>query len=232
MTPETERLLESGQQAEAEGNVREALVRYEAAVKLASTEALPRLRLGTVYHRLRDYTRARELLEEASRLDPENADVAFRLGVTCDALGDREPARVAYSRTMMLAPSSWQTWFLIGRDHRQLGHTGVARLAYLRAVEASANEPEVLAELGTLLWEMGMRDDAFPFLERAALTCPVDPGFSLQLGLAEMERGQLAAAQRHVMRAKHLDPSDRRIDVALQDLAVRRNAARKGKRAA
>jgi hypothetical protein len=79
---------------------------------------------------------------------------------------------------------------------------------------------------------MGMRDDAFPFLERAVLTCPVDPGFSLQLGLAEMERGQLAAAQRHVMVAKHLDPSDRRIDVALQDLALRRKAARKGKRAA
>ncbi|HXN02494.1 MAG TPA: tetratricopeptide repeat protein [Candidatus Dormibacteraeota bacterium] len=232
MTPETERLLESGRQAETEGNVREALVRYEAAVKLAGTEALPRLRLGTVCHRLRAYARAREVLEEASRSDPENAEVAFRLGLTCDALGDREQARVAYSRTMMLAPSSWQTWFLIGRDHRQLGHTEVARLAYRRALNESPDEPEVLAELGTLLWEMGMRDDAFPFLERAALTCPVDAGFSLQLGLAEMERGQLAAAQRHVMGAKHLDPSDRRIDVALQDLASRRRTARKGKRAA
>jgi hypothetical protein len=47
-----------------------------------------------------------------------------------------------------------------------------------------------------------------------------------------MERGQLAAAQRHLMVAKHLDPSDRRIDVALQDLALRRKTARKGKRAA
>jgi Flp pilus assembly protein TadD len=232
MTPETERLLESGRQAELEGNVREALVRYEAAIKLAGSDALPRLRLGTVSHRLRDYTRAREVLEEASRLDPENAEVAFRLGLTCDALGDREQARVAYSRTMMLAPSSWQTWFLIGRDHRQLGHTEVARLAYRRALTESLDEPEVLAELGTLLWEMGMRDDAFSFLERAAQACPVDPGFSLQLGLAEMERGQLAAAQRHVMGAKHLDPSDRRIDVALQDLALRRKTARKGRRAA
>lgn len=232
MTPEIERLLESGQQAERAGSVREALAHYEAAVTLADRDALPRLRLGIVCHRLRDYARAREVLEEASRLDPEDADVAFRLGLTCDALGDREPARAAYSRTMMLAPGSWQPWFLIGRDHRQLGHTEVARLAYLRAMEASTDEPEVLAELGALLWEMGMRDDAVPFLERAALTCPVDPGFSLQLGLAEMERGQLAAAQRHVMRAKHLDPSDRRIDVALQDLAVRRNAARRDKRAA
>lgn len=232
MTPEMERLLDSGRLAETEGNVREALVRYEAAVKLAGNEALPRLRLGTVCHRLRDYVRAREVLEEASRLDPESPEVAFRLGLTCDALGDREQARTAFTRTMMLAPSAWQTWFLIGRDHRQLGHTEVARLAYRRALNESPEEPEVLAELGTLLWEMGMRDDAFPLLEHAAMTCPVDPGFTLQLGLAEMERGQLTAAQRHLTGAKHLDPSDRRIDVALQHLAQRRKETRKHKPAA
>ena len=33
---------------------------------------------------------------------------------------------------------------------------------------------------------MGMGDDAFAFLARAVVTCPVDPGYTLQLGLAEM----------------------------------------------
>ena len=58
MTPEVERLLESGTLAEAEGNLREALVWFEAAVKLDNEEALPRLRLGTLCHRIRDYVRA------------------------------------------------------------------------------------------------------------------------------------------------------------------------------
>src|SRR5207248_2499255 len=136
MTPEIERLVESGWQAETEGHLHEALAHFEAAVKLAGDEALPRLRLGTLCHRVRDYSKARKALHEATRLDPNNAEVAFRLGLTCDAMGDREEARAAYTRAMMLAPSGWQTWFLIGLDHRQLGHAEVARLAYLRPLRA------------------------------------------------------------------------------------------------
>jgi Flp pilus assembly protein TadD len=232
MTPEIERLLASGRLAETEGNVREAVVRLEAAVKLGGEEPAPRLRLGTLCHRMRDYPRAREALEEATRLDPDNAEVAFRLGLTCEAMGDRAQARVAFSRCMMLAPSAWQTWFLIGRDHRQLGHAEVARLAYHRALEAAPGEAEILFELGTLLWEMEMQADAFAFLEQAVLACPVDPGFTLQLGLAEMERDNLVAAQRLLTTAKHLDPAERRIDLALQELALRRRTPRKQKRAA
>ena len=224
MTALTERLLESGRLAESEGNMRQAIVRYGEAVKLAADEALPRLRLGTLCHRTRDYARARQLLDEASHIDPDHPDVAFRLGLTCDALGDRERAKAAYSRTMLLAPSSWRTWYLIGRDHRQLGHAEVARLAYRRALEAAPDEAEILAELGTLLWEMGYGDDAYAYLAQAVKACPVDPGFSLQLGLAEMQRGDLIAAHRLLTGAKHLDPSDGRIDVALQGLALRRRA--------
>jgi Flp pilus assembly protein TadD len=152
--------------------------------------------------------------------------------LTCDALGDREGARAAFSRAMMLAPSGWQTWFLIGRDHRELGHAEVARLAYLRALDAAPDEPEVLFELGTLLWEMGMRDDAFVLLEAAVRTCPVDPGYTLELGLAEMARDNLTAARRLLTTAKHLAPAERRIDVALRDLASRTRTPRRRKRAA
>ena len=232
MSAETDRVLESGRIAESEGNVREAVVRYEAAVKLSGDDARPRLRLGTLCHRIRNYTRARETLEEASRIDPNDAEVAFRLGLTCDALGDRESARTAYTRTMMLAPSSWQTWYLIGRDHRQLGHAEVARLAYRRGLDQAPEESEILAEMGTLLWEMGLRNEAYPFLEQAAQRCPVDPGLALQLGIADLERGDLTAARRRLTGAKHIDPSDRRIDLALQELAIRRRDPRHHHRAA
>jgi len=38
------------------------------------------------------------------------------------------------------------------------------------------------------------------------------------------------AAQRLLTTAKHLDPGERRIDIALQDLALRRKTLRKRKR--
>ena len=95
MTIEVEGLLENGRVAEADGNVREAMVRYEAAVKLAADRTGARLRLGTLCHRLRDYDRARVVLEEATRIDANDAEVHFRLGMTLDALGLRAEAREA-----------------------------------------------------------------------------------------------------------------------------------------
>jgi len=77
---------------------------------------------------------------------------------------------------------------------------------------------------------MGQRDDAYIYLEQAVKGCPVDPGFALQLGLAEMQRGDLIAAHRLLAGAKHLDPSDRRIDVALQGLALRKRESRSRQR--
>jgi predicted Zn-dependent protease len=86
--------------------------------------------------------------------------------------------------------------------------------------------------MGTLLWETGKREQAYPLLEHAVTRCPIDPGLALQLGLADIERGALTAAQRRLTDAKHLDPSDRRIDLALQELALRKRDPRKHRRAA
>jgi Tfp pilus assembly protein PilF len=109
----------------------------------------------------------------------------------------------------------------------------VAIVAYRRALELAPEEADLLAELGSLLFEMGRVDEAFPYLEQAVKACPIDAGMVLQLGLAYAGRNDLIAAQRLLTDAKHLDPSDRRIDLALQDLALqKRGERRKRKRAA
>lgn len=229
---EVDSLLHSGQAAEAAGNVREALIRYEAAAKLAPDQPLPMLRLAVLCHRLRDYERARQLLLRAVRLSPDDPEIAFRFGATCEALGDRGAAATAYGRTMVLAPAGWQTWFLIGRQHRQLGRGDVARAAYRKALEAEPDQPDVLAEMGSLLWETGRPEEALPYLEAAARTIRTDPGLALQLGVAHLHTHDLVAAQAALLDAKHLDPADRLIDNALQDLAAQKKRKVRRKRAA
>ena len=86
------RLMESAAEAESQGNVREALIRYEAAIKVAPEEPLTHLRLGVLCHRLRDYRRAQQVLARAARLAPEDAEVAFWEGRAQDALGVLRPA--------------------------------------------------------------------------------------------------------------------------------------------
>src|SRR5438445_11973086 len=105
LSDEASRLLESAAEAESQGNVREAQVRYEAAIKVAPEETTPHLRLGILCHRLRDYRRARQLLARAAGLAPDDPDAAFWEGRAHDALGDRESAMAAYRRTMTLAPA-------------------------------------------------------------------------------------------------------------------------------
>jgi tetratricopeptide (TPR) repeat protein len=229
---EVERLLESGLAAEAAGNVREALIRYEAAVKSAPEAAPPALRLGTLCHRLRDYERARQLLERAAGLDPNDPEIAFRLGAACDALGDRTAATASYGRTMALAPAGWQTWFLIGRQHRQLGRAEVAQAAYRRALATLPEQPDVLAELGSLLLEIGRPLEALPYLEAAVKATRTDAGLALQLGLAYLQHDDVIAAQAVLLDAKHLDPADRLVDKALQDLASHKKRARRNRKAA
>jgi Flp pilus assembly protein TadD len=100
-------------------------------------------------------------------------------------------------------------------------------MAYRRALTEGPDEPDLLAELGTLLWEMGMQDDAYPLILRAATLCAVDPGLAWELGQIELERGNLVDAQRHLTTAKHLDPGDRRIDATLEQLALRKRDRKK-----
>ena len=232
MSAEVQRCLDAGHRAESSGQTREALEHYAAAAELAVGDVESRRRLGILRYRMRDYAGSRQVLQQALTLEPDDAELEFWLGRACEALGDRPAATAAYGRTMMLAPSSWQTWYLIGRDHRRLGHGEVARLAYLRALDQAPDEPELLAALGSLLRELEMRDDAYPLLANAVRRCPNDPGYLLQLGLAELDRGDLPAAQRALTAAKHLDPSDRRIDVALQGLAIRKLDERRQRKAA
>jgi CRISPR/Cas system-associated exonuclease Cas4 (RecB family) len=99
-------------------------------------------------------------------------------------------------------------------------------------MNAAPEEPDVLYELATLLDELDLGEEGYPLLVEAVKHCPVDPGMVLQLGLADMERGDLLAAQRNITQAKHLDPGDRRIDLALQELALRRSRPVKKRRRA
>jgi Flp pilus assembly protein TadD len=82
------------------------------------------------------------------------------------------------------------------------------------------------------LSESGKDDEALPYLERAAQACPTDPANILQLGMAHAKRGDVISARRLLTEAKHLDPGERRIDLALQRLSAGQKKERRRKKAA
>ncbi len=90
----------------------------------------------------------------------------------------------------------------------------------------------MLAELGSLLLEIGRPQEALPYLEAAVQATRTDAGLALQLGLAYLQLDDVMAAQAVLLDAKHLDPADRLVDKALQDLANQRKRARRNRKAA
>ena len=76
----------------------EALLPLEEAVRLASGNALCRMKLGIAYLRTSHLDKAQSQLEEAERLDPENAAIHFQLGKLYKQMHSMERARKEFAR--------------------------------------------------------------------------------------------------------------------------------------
>ncbi len=59
-------------------------------------------------------------------------------------------------------------WMLLGRRAQGTGETQVAARCYWEAVKRDPNLLEANYQLGQILMEMGRKEDAKPFLDRAA----------------------------------------------------------------
>jgi Flp pilus assembly protein TadD len=60
--------------------------------------------LGWAHYRLGDMQRAADLLEQASDLAPDNAEIEYHLGAVYTALGRTDAARAQFRRALELSP--------------------------------------------------------------------------------------------------------------------------------
>ena len=145
-------------------------------------------------------------LREATKADPENADLHYKLGNAYFDLAEFEQARRAYEAAVRLDPDHAAAYCNLGLSLKRLGSLNKAVEAYRAALEIAPDDATALGNLIVALQTAGDLAGAADQLERLAGLRPGDVNVRSQLAhvLFRLRRYEEAAdAFRDVMR---LDP--------------------------
>ncbi len=148
----------------------------------APTTAEELLRLAQVRFALNEPTSALELLERASALAPERADL-WRERARVQWTFARTDAEATCRAALALAPTDVVAWNLLGEIILKRDPGG-AEAAWREALKIDPHNPEALFHLGNRLRERGEHEVAISHFERALERAPGHPGVLNNLGLA------------------------------------------------
>ncbi len=114
---------------------------------------------------------------------------------------DLNAAIAELSSAVSLDPKLAEASSLLGVAYWRKGLRGQARNSFEVAAKAQKNDPQVLNNLGYLLYETGEYDDAAKYLKRAAKLAPQDARILNNLALTQAERGNYDDAYKAFARA-------------------------------
>src|SRR5579875_2888533 len=237
-------LLQRGEAADAEAQCREALAvlaviltsedRFGEAeailgdlVELEPSEPAHWINLGTARRGAKRFEEALSAYARAAELGAAGADFYYNLGLTHIDRSDFEAAQAVLERASALAPTDAE----IRYRYAQVCYERLRPEDALRALdgweELSGLTPELLANIGFLLMNLGESARAEAALQQAALH--PDPGPRATLTLVEAhERVNRLRAARTLLDALGADPRSTTLGVDLQ-LVQARLAARESR---
>ncbi len=114
---------------------------------------------------------------------------------------DLNAAITELSTAVLLDPKLGEASSLLGVAYWRKGLRGQAQTSFEAAVKAHKNDPQLLNNLGYLLYETGEYDDAAKYLKRAAKLAPQDARILNNLALTQAERGNYDDAYKAFARA-------------------------------
>jgi len=151
--------MESGDSAGAEKEL-------HTASDLDPKSAMPHRWLARVYDRNGKLEEGRKELSLGSQLNPSDWQLPLESGMNAYAGGDYKLAASAWEQTLRLEPDSVEALRNLGAVYHMLGRDGDATAALQHAIEVKPN-PDVYANLGTILFYQGKYDESVPAFERA-----------------------------------------------------------------
>src|SRR5713226_2389357 len=131
--------------AEADRHV-DAIVEYQAAIKLAPTQPGLHEELGSEYRNLGKSQEAEEAFQRELEIDPNNVLARYKLGVLTVEKGDGPKGKELIEAALREKPGMLHADYNLGRAEMLLGDYVAAARHLERATAATGSDPEVIEQ--------------------------------------------------------------------------------------
>jgi tetratricopeptide (TPR) repeat protein len=192
----------------ARNDKEQALALAKEASTLAPRSPVPLLALSYAEQARFDLPQAREAVEAALRLDPDNGLAHARHAELLASLGERSQARRAAERAATLNPTLGRAHTVLGFTQLMDADTNKASRSFRQAIELDSFDPLAHFGLGLTRIRNGELEQGTEDIEIAGNLDPNDSFIRSYLGKAyyEQKRNDLAETQFEL--AKQYDPKD------------------------
>ena len=199
-------LIARGDQAEREGNLREACEHYRAAVEMAPRYATAHLNLGVALEASGDADGAAEAYETALVIDPANPYANYNLGKLLYTRGLLDRAEELLRCGIKHKPKFAEAQVVLSSVYEAQGKLGDAAAALQLALEHKPDWAGALFNYGTVLKNLRRLSEAVAILQRAIVLEPGNADWLNTLGNVLVEQGRRDESIPYYKRALELKP--------------------------
>jgi tetratricopeptide (TPR) repeat protein len=152
--PRFSQLLQQGKDAEAAGNLDEAIARYQEALKISPGAPLPQTKLAAIYFKRKDFEQTLVYCDHVLGTNPRDTTAAGMAGVAAYQLNRYQPAAKYLQTALAVQSHDSQLHYWLGMTLYALLDARHALDEFYRARLYNPKDTEVLYMIGKIHWEM------------------------------------------------------------------------------
>ncbi|MCC6219777.1 MAG: tetratricopeptide repeat protein [Deltaproteobacteria bacterium] len=186
--------------------VDEAIKEFDVAIK-GRKEGDFLIGLANAYVQKKEFSRAREIYEDALKLEPSSTKATQGLALAYVSSEDFEKAEDVLRAAIQQNPDDAESYFSLGVVLDRLGRNKEAMVSYETAIEKGKKSPEVYAHLGGVVLKDGDVERAGTILQTVLASNPDNAVAHNNMGVLLELKGEKDNALREFRRAMDLDPN-------------------------
>lgn len=200
--------LKAGRELAKAGRREEALVEFEAAVRLDPNSKMARLAVGGIKTRQKRYDEAIKEYREVLRIDPLNFQGHLRLARVYLAIKENEKALEFANGALGIDPKSPDAMLMVGTLLMARGDLSAARSEFAKAVQINPRFVRARLHMAYLLKRLGEVDEAVAQVNAAMRIEPDNAKVHSVLGRLHLFRNDYVGASEAFQQAIALDPEN------------------------